>query len=206
MSSMQLTTNPISPSSSMSVPSPMASQSGGSSDVVYAHNYMSLFPGQVAPSGQVPSVAQPLSHDPLVQCLPGQDMASAAPMVTSPLNNTSVLDETVAASVITHTASSTVTPSDSATTFSHSSDYSTLSAQAPGHPSHLQTVAPLAATSVQQTQTFALPRPLQPPSANKSRPMPRIAPANTLPSSQIILTGLWFLKSRSVFYICKIEM
>ncbi|XP_063345459.1 MLX-interacting protein isoform X5 [Pelmatolapia mariae] len=29
----------------------------------------------------------------------------------------------------------------------------------------------------------------QPPSANKSRPMPRIAPANTLPSSQIILTG-----------------
>uniref|UniRef100_A0AAX7VC19 BHLH domain-containing protein n=1 Tax=Astatotilapia calliptera TaxID=8154 RepID=A0AAX7VC19_ASTCA len=171
MSSMQLTTNPISPSSPMSVPSPMASQSGGSSDVVYAHNYMSLFPGQVAPSGQVPSVAQPLSHDPLVQCLPGQDMAS-----------------TVAASVITHTASS-VTPSDSATTFSHSSDYSTLSAQAPGHPSHLQTVAPLAATSVQQTQTFALPRPLQPPSANKSRPMPRIAPANTLPSSQIILTG-----------------
>uniref|UniRef100_A0A669CPF2 MLX interacting protein n=1 Tax=Oreochromis niloticus TaxID=8128 RepID=A0A669CPF2_ORENI len=185
----------VSPTASSVTPLPSSS---GSSDVVYAHNYLSLFPGQVAPSGQVPSVAQPLSHDPLVQCLPGQDMASAAPMVTSPLNNTSVLDETVAPSVITHTASSTVTPSNSATTFSHSSEYSTLSAQAPGHPSHLQTLAPLAATSVQQPQTFALPRPLQPPSANKSRPMPRIAPANTLPSSQIILTGLWFLKSRSI--------
>lgn len=128
-------------------------------------------------------------YDPLVQCLPSQDMTSATPMVTSPLNNTSVLDETVAQSVITHTASSTVTPSDSATTFSHSSEYSTISAQTPPLPSHLQPIAPLAATPVQHPQAFALPRPLQPSSANKNRPMPRIAPANTLPSSQIILTA-----------------
>uniref|UniRef100_A0A3Q0R0K2 Cilia and flagella associated protein 251 n=1 Tax=Amphilophus citrinellus TaxID=61819 RepID=A0A3Q0R0K2_AMPCI len=128
-------------------------------------------------------------YDPLEQCLPSQDMVSATPMVTSPLNNTSVLDETVAPSVITHTASSTVTPSDSATTFSHSSEYSTISAQTPALPSHLQPIAPLAATPVQHPQAFALPRPLQPSSANKNRPMPRIAPANTLPSSQIILTG-----------------
>lgn len=189
MSSLQLTANHIPPSGPLSIPSPMAgqtSQSGDSGDFV--QNYMSLFPGQVPASDQagVSSVSQPLSHDPLVQCLSGQDMGSAAPMVPSPLNNTSALDETVAHSVITHTASSTVTPSDTAATFSHSSEYSSMSTQPS---SQLQALAPLPATSVQHPQTFALPRPFQPSSANKSRPMQRIAPANPLPQPHLILTA-----------------
>uniref|UniRef100_A0A8P4FYN2 BHLH domain-containing protein n=1 Tax=Dicentrarchus labrax TaxID=13489 RepID=A0A8P4FYN2_DICLA len=174
MSPMQLTTNHISPPGPLPIPSPMASRTGGGgADAAFVQNYMPLFPGQVAPS---------------------RDMASAAPMVPSPLDNTSALGETVAPSVITHTASSTVTPSEAATTFSHGSDYSSLSKQPP--PPQLQPLAPLPATSVQHPQTFALPRPFQPSSANKNRPVQRIAPANTLPSSHLILTGLLSLISR----------
>lgn len=199
MSSMQLTTNHISPPGPMPIPSPMTSETsrtgggGGGGNAAYVQNYMSLFPGQVAPSDQavVSSVSQPLSHDPLGQCLPGQDMASASPIVASPLDNTSELDETVVPSVITHTASSTVTPSDAATTFSHSSEYSSISTQPPPPPSQLQHMAPLPVT-----QTFALPRPFQSSSAIKNRPVQRIAPANTLPPSHLILAGL-FLISRS---------
>ncbi|XP_051278466.1 MLX-interacting protein isoform X2 [Dicentrarchus labrax] len=190
MSPMQLTTNHISPPGPLPIPSPMASRTGGGgADAAFVQNYMPLFPGQVAPSDQavVSAVSQPLSHDPLAQCLSGRDMASAAPMVPSPLDNTSALGETVAPSVITHTASSTVTPSEAATTFSHGSDYSSLSKQPP--PPQLQPLAPLPATSVQHPQTFALPRPFQPSSANKNRPVQRIAPANTLPSSHLILTA-----------------
>lgn len=195
MSSMQLTTNHISPPGPLSISSPMTSDTSrtsgaGGGNAGYVQNYMTLFPGQVAPSDQavVSSVSQQLSHDPLGQCLPGQDMASASPIVPSPLDNTSALDET-APSVITHTASSTVTPSDAATTFSHSLEYSSLSTQPP--PSQLQPMAPSPVT-----QTFALPRPLQSSSAIKNRPVQRIAPATTLPPSHLILTGL-FLISRS---------
>ncbi|XP_039659398.1 MLX-interacting protein isoform X2 [Perca fluviatilis] len=188
MSSM-LTSNHISPPGPLPTPSPMASQTsrtggggggggsggggggGGNSNAAYVQNYMPLFPGQVAPSDQavVSSVSQSLSHDPLAQCLPGQDMASAAPMVPLPLDNTSVLDETAAQSVITHTASSTVTPSDAATTFSHASEYSSISTQPPASPSQLQPLAPLPATPVQHPQTFALPRPFLSPGSNKKR-------------------------------------
>uniref|UniRef100_A0A8C9YCS3 MLX interacting protein n=1 Tax=Sander lucioperca TaxID=283035 RepID=A0A8C9YCS3_SANLU len=141
------------------------------SNAAYVQNYMPLFPGQVAPSNQavVSSVSQSLSHDPLAQCLPDRDMASAAPMVPLPLDNTSVLDETAAQSVITHTASSTVTPSDAATTFSHTSEYSSISTQPPASPSQLQPLAPLPATPVQHPQTFALPRPFLSPGSNKKR-------------------------------------
>ncbi|XP_032371894.1 MLX-interacting protein isoform X3 [Etheostoma spectabile] len=173
MSSM-LTSNHISPPGPLPTPSPMASQTsrtGGGSNAAYVQNYMPLFPGQVAPSDQVvvSSVSQSLSHDPLAQCLPGRDMASAAPMVPLPLDNTSVLDETVAQSVITHTASSIVTPSDAATTFSHASEYSSISTQPPASPSQLQPLAPLPATPVQHPQTFALPRPFLSPGSNKKR-------------------------------------
>lgn len=198
MSSMQLTTNHISPPGPLSVSSPMTSETSRTSgadggNAGYVQNYMTLFPGQVAPSDQavVSSVSQPLSHDPLGQCLPGQEMASASPIVPSPLDNNSALDEAVAPSVITHTASSTVTPSDAATTFSHGSEYSSLSTQPPPPQSQLQTMAPSPVT-----QTFALPRPLQSSSAIKNRPVQRIAPATTLPPSHLILTGL-FLISRS---------
>uniref|UniRef100_A0A4W6GB49 MLX interacting protein n=1 Tax=Lates calcarifer TaxID=8187 RepID=A0A4W6GB49_LATCA len=192
MSSMHLTTN-MSPPGPLPIPSPMDSQTSrtGGGDAAYVQNYMPLFPGQVAPSDQavVSTVPQPLSHDPLAQCLPGQDMASAASMVPSPLNNTSALDETVPPSVITHTASSTITPSDAATTFSQASEYCSISTQSPPPPSQLQTMTPSPATPVQHHQTFALPRPFQSSSANKNRPVQRIAPANPLPSSQFILTG-----------------
>lgn len=189
MSSM-LTSNHISPPVPLPTPSPMASQTsrtgGGGcsgSNAAYVQNYMPLFPGQVAPSNQavVSSVSQSLSHDPLAQCLPDRDMASAAPMVPLPLDNTSVLDETAAQSVITHTASSTVTPSDAATTFSHTSEYSSISTQPPASPSQLQPLAPLPATPVQHPQTFALPRPFLSPGSNKKR---------------LILTGLLYLISR----------
>lgn len=193
MSSMQLTPSHISPVP-LSISSPMtseASRTGGASggNAAYVQNYMTLFPGQVAPSDQAvvssTVVSQPLSHDALGQCLPGQDMASASPLVPSPLDNTSALDETVVPSVITHTASSTVTPSDAATTFTCSSDYSSLSTQPPPPPSQLQALA-----QSPVTQTFALPRPLQSSSTIKNRPVQRIAPANTLPPSHLILTGL----------------
>uniref|UniRef100_A0A8C2X8J6 MLX interacting protein n=1 Tax=Cyclopterus lumpus TaxID=8103 RepID=A0A8C2X8J6_CYCLU len=159
---------------------------------------------QVAPRDQaaLSSVSQPLSRDPLAQCLPGQDMASAAPMLPSALDNTPALDETVEPSVITHKTSSTVKPSDAVTTFSHTSDYSSISTQPPTPPSQLQPLAPLTATSVHHPQTFALPRPFQSSSANKIRPVQRIAPANTLASSHLILTGLFFLVSRSRFSFC----
>uniref|UniRef100_A0A3B4YJL8 MLX interacting protein n=1 Tax=Seriola lalandi dorsalis TaxID=1841481 RepID=A0A3B4YJL8_SERLL len=195
MSAMQLTTNHISPPGPLPIPSPMVSQTsrtgGGGGDAPYVQNYMTLFPGQVAPSDQagVSSVSQALSHDPLVPCLPGQDMASAAPMVPSPLDSTSALDESVAPSVITHTASSTVTASDAATTFSHGSEYGSISTQPPPPPSQLQPMARLPATPVQHPQTFAMPRPFLSSSANKNRPVQRIAPANTLPPSHLILTG-----------------
>ncbi|XP_044052292.1 MLX-interacting protein isoform X2 [Siniperca chuatsi] len=195
MSSMQLTSNHISPPGPLPISSPMTSQisqtGAGGGDAAYAQNYMPLFPGQAAPSDQavVSSVSQPLSHDPLAQCLPGQDMASATPMVPSSLDNTLVLGETVVPSVITHTASSTVTSSEAATTFSHGSEYSAISTQPPPPPSQLQPLAPLPATSVQHPQTFALPRPFQSSSASKNRPVQRIAPANALPPSHLILTA-----------------
>ncbi|XP_047446752.1 MLX-interacting protein isoform X2 [Mugil cephalus] len=192
MPSMQLSSNHITPSGPLPIPSQMASQTsptGGGGDASYVQNYMPLFPGQVATGDQAAVVSsQPLSHDPLVQCLPGQDMVSAGSMVPSPLDNSSALDEAVSPSVITHTASSTV--NDTVTTFSHSSDYSSISPQPPPPlPSQLQPLAPLPSMPVQHPQTFALPRPFPSSGPNKSRPMQRIAPANPLPSSHLILTG-----------------
>ncbi|KAG7491005.1 MLX-interacting protein isoform X1 [Solea senegalensis] len=187
MSSMQLTTNHIPPPGLLPLPSPMVSQTSqtggdGSGDAsTYAQNYMPLFPGQVVPGDQtVSAVAQQLSHDHLVQCLPGQDMASAAPMVPPP-------DDTVAPSVITHTTSSVVTPSNTPPTICHGSEYASISTQHP--PSQLQPLAPLPTTPAQQPQSFALPRPFQPSSANKIRPVQRIAPANTLPAPHLIFTA-----------------
>ncbi|KAJ4942342.1 hypothetical protein JOQ06_012208 [Pogonophryne albipinna] len=161
MSSM-LTSNHISPPGPLPIPSPMASQTsptggagGGGRDSAYARNYMPLFPGQ--------------------------DLTSApAPMVPSPLDNTSALDET-------HTAPSTVPPSDAASNFSQASEYSSISAPPP--PSQLQSLAPLPAPPVRHPQTFVLPRPFQSSSSNKNRPVQRIAPANTLPTSHLILTA-----------------
>ncbi|XP_029961149.1 MLX-interacting protein isoform X2 [Salarias fasciatus] len=195
--SMQLSTSHITPSGSLSISPPMASQTsptGASGDAGYVQRYMPLFPGQVAPSDQAaasPAVPQTLARDHLAQCLPGQDMSSAAAaaaaaMVPSPLNNPPGLDEAVPS---THTAASAVTASDTATTFSRSSEFSSIPSQAPAPPSQLQPLALLPSTPVQQRQTFALPQVFHSSGANKSRPVQRIAPANTLPSSHLILTA-----------------
>ncbi|XP_034068355.1 MLX-interacting protein isoform X4 [Gymnodraco acuticeps] len=128
-----------------------------------------------------PSVTPLPSSSSRSQCLSGQDLTSApAPMVPSPLDNTSALDET-------HTAPSTVPPSDAASNFSQASEYSSISAPPP--PSQLQSLAPLPAPPVRHPQTFVLPRPFQSSSSNKNRPVQRIAPANTLPTSHLILTA-----------------
>lgn len=197
ISSMQLTTNQITPPGPLTLSSPLASEasqpSGGGGDGVYGQNFVPLFPGKAVPSDQVVSSSQLLSHDPLSTCVSGQNMASAAPMVQSSLDSSSTQDITVAPSVITHTASSTVTCSDAATTFSQGTDYSSISTLPPPPPCHLQPLASMPASSVQHHQTFALPRPVQSTSANKNRPVQRIAVANTLPSSHLILTGLWVL-------------
>ncbi|XP_043968520.1 MLX-interacting protein isoform X2 [Gambusia affinis] len=171
MSSLQLSPNQITPADSLSIHS-QASQTDSGGGGAYVLNYMPLFAGQVVSSNQ--STA---SLNPLDPCLPGQNLSSAPAMISSPLNSGSMLDETVAPSTITHTAPSTVTPSNTASTVSHVS--------AP--PSQLQLLAPLPATPIQHPQAFALPRPFQANSSSKVRPVPRIAPANTLPSSQFIL-------------------
>ncbi|XP_023199589.1 MLX-interacting protein isoform X2 [Xiphophorus maculatus] len=171
MSSLQLSPNQITPAGSLSIHS-QTSQTDSGGGGAYVENYMPLFARQVVSSNQ--SAA---SLNPLVPCLPGQNLSSAPAMISSPLNSGSVLDETVAPSVITHTAPSTVTPSNTTSTVSHVS--------AP--PSQLQLLAPLPATPIQHPQAFALPRPFPANSSSKVRPVTRIAPANTLPSSQFIL-------------------
>lgn len=193
MPSMQLSTNHITPSDSLSISPPIASQTsstgGTSDDASYVQPFMPLFPRQVAPADQVgasPAVPQTLPHEHLVQCLPSQEMSSAAAaaaMVPSPLNSSSGLEKTVPSK---HTTS-TVTPSDTAPSFSHNSEYSSISSQSPAPPSQPLSVLP--STPVQQRQTFALPQAFHSSSANKSRPVQRIAPANTLPSSHLILAA-----------------
>lgn len=196
MSSMQLTANHMSPPSP--IPSPMTGQTSRTScsdgDAAFVQNYISLYPEQVTPSNQ--GVSGPVSHDPLAQCLSAQDVASPTPLLPSALDSTSPLGETVAPSVITHTTSSIVTPSDAATTFSHGTDYSSISTQALPPPPQLQPMAALPATSMQQPHSFTMPRPLRPSSANKKQSVHRIALANPIPSSHLILTGLLFLISR----------
>ncbi|XP_072243954.1 MLX-interacting protein isoform X2 [Leuresthes tenuis] len=192
LSSLQLSANQISPAGPLPIASAIASQTsqtGGGA--AYVQNYMPLFSGQVEPDNQsvVTSISQSLSHDPLVQCLQGQNLGSAAPMVPRSLDNTSGLDETVAPAVITDTAPSTITPSDTANTFSHISDYSSISTQSQPPPSQLQALAPGPAAPLQHPLAFALPRPFQSNSTNKVRSVQRIAPANTSSSSHLILTA-----------------
>ncbi|CAB1456479.1 unnamed protein product [Pleuronectes platessa] len=168
MSSMQLATNNISPPGPLPLPSPMVSQTsragGCGGDATYVQNYM------------------PLAY-------PVRAWPQSSPWSPPPLDNTSVLDEAVSSSVITHIAPSVVTPSNGASTISHGSEYGSISTQSPPPPSQLQPLAPLPATPVQHPQTFALPRPFQSSSANKVRPVQRIAPASTLPPPHLVFTA-----------------
>lgn len=90
-------------------------------------------------------------------------LSSSAPPPAPSLNGT-VLNEP-------HTAPSTAT----------GSDYGSASTQ------QLPALAPMPSPPV--AQTFALPQPYHPVSANKSRPVKRIAPASALPTQHLILTG-----------------
>uniref|UniRef100_A0A8C7LV20 MLX interacting protein n=1 Tax=Oncorhynchus mykiss TaxID=8022 RepID=A0A8C7LV20_ONCMY len=103
-----------------------------------------------------------------------------------PPNDATSLDGSPPSSVITHTTTSTVLPSDAATTFSHSSDFSSLNREPTTPP--LQPLPPSPAATPQHPQTFALPRPIQPSCSNKkTRRVQRIVPA--ISSSHLILTG-----------------
>uniref|UniRef100_A0A674CU31 MLX interacting protein n=1 Tax=Salmo trutta TaxID=8032 RepID=A0A674CU31_SALTR len=116
--------------------------------------------------------------------------APGPPSAPPPLDDATSLDGSPPPSVITHTASSTVTPSEAATTFSQGSELSSLTrTPPPPPPPPLQPLAPSPAIPLQHPQTFALPRPIQPScSSKKTCHVQRIVPANPIPSSHLILT------------------
>lgn len=161
LSSIQLSPDDLSAPGSLLLPSPSATSGGSSSGGDFVQDYMPLFSDP--PSNQTLS-----THDPLTQCLPAQDLTTPPP---PPSSLDGVLNEA-------HSVSSPSVTSNAAA----GSDY------AP----QLPQLAPMPPTLVQQKQhpqTFALPQPFQPVSANKNRTVKRIAPANTLPASHLILTG-----------------
>ncbi|XP_072289905.1 MLX-interacting protein isoform X2 [Eucyclogobius newberryi] len=178
LSSLQLSADRMSPTGSLLLPSPMASQSAdhcrGSTGANFASNYMQLFPEQVQPSSAQPISSGPptLAHDPLTQCLPPLDLSSPAPTLSS-------LDRRVLNEARTAPASIT------ALNGVPGSEYGSISKQPT--PPQIQALALMPSPPV--AQTFALPQPYHPVSANKNRPVKRIAPANTLSASHLILTG-----------------
>ncbi|XP_050965818.1 MLX-interacting protein isoform X5 [Labeo rohita] len=155
----------------------VASQDNGTSvGPSYQQTYMPLFPEQVTPSVPplLPPPAPPLPAAPQpLQC----GGVSTVTTVPQPVPNIPP------PSVITHTAPSTVTPTDAATTFSHRSSFELPAAPSP---------QPAASASLSsQPVNFALPKSILPPvSSKKTRHTQRpIVPANPLPSPQLILTG-----------------
>lgn len=188
MSSMPLPTNHMSPPAP--VPSSMTTQNSqtvsSDRDAAFVQTYIPLFSApEVATDHAVP---RPLSQDPLAQCLSGQDVAASA------LTDPSRVDEAIAPSVITHTASSTVTPSNAATTFCHSTDYSSLSSPVLPPPPQLQPSGSMPSAAVQQAHSFTVPHPIRP--SNKNPSVQRLALSSTVSSPHLILTGLSFLLSR----------
>ncbi|XP_016360889.1 MLX-interacting protein-like isoform X2 [Sinocyclocheilus anshuiensis] len=131
----------------------------------YQQTYMPLFPEQVTPSIPPPAPPVPAAPQPL-QC-GGVSTVTTVPSVPAP-------------SVITHTAPSTVTPSDAATTFSHRSSF-----ELPTAPSPQPAVS---ASLSSQPVNFALPKSILPPVSNKKARHPQ-RPIVPLPSPQLILTG-----------------
>ncbi|CAB1321880.1 unnamed protein product, partial [Coregonus sp. 'balchen'] len=162
---------------------------GGSS---YVQNYMPLFTASVPPSGQAggSSLMQPSAPPTLPHTQPCQGAVTATSVAPPPLDDATSLDGSPPPSVITHTASSTVTPSEAATTFSQGSELSSLTRAPPPPPPPLQPLAPSPAIPLHHPQTFALPRPIQPSCPNKKTcHVQRIVPANPIPSSHLILTS-----------------
>lgn len=170
----------------------MANQTSGTDEgSSYVQNYMPLFTAPVPPSGQAggSSLMQPSAPPTLPHTQPCQGAVTATSVAPPPLDDATSLDGSPPPSVITHTASSIVTPSEAATTFSQGSELSSLT-RAPPPPPPLQPLAPSPAIPLQHPQTFALPRPIQPScSSKKTCHVQRIVPANPIPSSHLILTS-----------------
>lgn len=188
MSSTPLPTNHMSPPAP--IPSSMISRNsqtvGSDGDAAFVQTYLPMFSvPEVATDHAVP---RPLSQDPLVQCLSGQEVAASA------LTDPSRVDEAIVPSVITHTASSTVTPSNAATTFCHGTDYSSLSTPVLHPPPQLQPSGSVPSAAVQQAHSFTVPHPIQPSKKNPS--VQRLALSSTVSSPHLILTGLSCLLSR----------
>lgn len=141
----------------------------------YPQTYMPLFPEQVTPSvpSLLPLPAPPLPPAPQPLQCGGVSAVTTVPSIPPP-------------SVKTHTAPSTVTPTDAATTFSHRTSFELPAAPSP------QPAASTSASLNSQPVNFALPKSILPTvSSKKARhPQRSIVPANPLPSPQLILTGL----------------
>uniref|UniRef100_A0A8C8JRC2 MLX-interacting protein n=1 Tax=Oncorhynchus tshawytscha TaxID=74940 RepID=A0A8C8JRC2_ONCTS len=170
----------------LTISSLMSNQTSGSPS--YVQNYMPLFSGPVPPSAQAggSSLMQTSALPTVRHTQTCQGAATPTLVAPPPLDDATSLDGSPPSSVITHTTTSTVLPSDAATTFSHSSDFSSLNREPPPPP--LQPLPPSPATTPQHPQTFALPRPFQPSCSNKkTRRVQRIVPA--ISSSHLILTG-----------------
>lgn len=143
----------------------------------YPQTYMPLFPEQVTSSvpSLLPPPAPPLPPAPQpLQC----GGVSAVTTVPQPIPSIP------SPSVITHTAPSTVTPTDAATTFSHRTSFELPAAPSP------QPAASTSASLNSQPVNFALPKSILPTVSSKKARHPQrpIVPANPLPS-QLILTG-----------------
>lgn len=140
----------------------VANQDNGNAAGPSYQQYMPLYTEQVTPS--VPSLLPP----PAPPLPPGgvSTVPQAPPNIPSP-------------SVITHSAPSTVTPTDAATTFSRRSSF-----ESP------QPAVSTSASPNSQSVNFALPKSILPsvPSKKARHPQRQIVPANPLPS-QLILTG-----------------
>uniref|UniRef100_A0A8C7DBU4 MLX interacting protein n=1 Tax=Oncorhynchus kisutch TaxID=8019 RepID=A0A8C7DBU4_ONCKI len=136
------------------------------------------------------SLMQPSAPPTMPHTQPCQGAVTATSVAPPPLDDATSLDGSPPPSVITHTASSIVTPSEAATTFSQGSELSSLTRTPPPPPPPLQPLAPSPAIPLQHPQTFALPRPIQPScSSKKTCHVQRIVPANPIPSSHLILTS-----------------
>lgn len=184
MSSLPLPSNQMSAPSA--VPPSMTGQTsrtvGSDGDAAFVQTYIPLFSAPVAATDH--TVPQPLSQVPLAQCLSNQDAAASA------LTDPSQGGEAAAPSVITHTATSTVTPSDAATTFCHGTNYSSLPTPVAPPPSQLQHLVSMPGATVQQAHSFTVPHPIRP--SNKNPSVQRIAPSIAVPSPHLILAGLSF--------------
>ncbi|KAJ8415530.1 hypothetical protein AAFF_G00425100 [Aldrovandia affinis] len=168
--------------------SAMANHSSGSSTIPsYAEHYVHQFSGGVVSMpGSVntnPAALPPMQASPAIPA----SMPLPQGQVSTATAASSTLDLSLPSSVITHTASSIINPSEAATTFSQSSGF-TLPMM------HCKTTLlpqPAAPGPVlKASQTFALPKPIQPSgTAKKNRPIQRIVPANSLPSQHLILAA-----------------